>query len=76
LDHEFLEATNLLRRIANGDYSADQHLQSLPEYSKVKPLAKGSDKTCFELFGLQHPFSFASRFVLPLARKVDFRLTG
>ena len=47
---EFLEATNLLRRRANGDYSTDQHLQSLPEYSKAKPLAKGSGRTCFELF--------------------------
>src|SRR5262249_17408474 len=25
-------------------------LQSLPEYSKAKPLAKGSGRTCFELF--------------------------
>jgi hypothetical protein len=49
--HEFLEATQLLRRRAPGDYSPDQHLQTLPEYRKVKPVMRVASKTCLELFG-------------------------
>src|SRR5262249_215976 len=47
---EFLAATDLLKRRAARDYSPDQHLQTLPEYRKAKPVARGASMTCFELF--------------------------
>jgi hypothetical protein len=47
---DFLAATDLLERRAKRDYGADQHLQTLPEYRKTKPVARGSSKTCLELF--------------------------
>jgi hypothetical protein len=47
---EFLEATDLLRRRADGDYSPDENLKTLPEYRKTKPGVQGSGKTTFELF--------------------------
>jgi len=47
---EFSEATKLLERRAQGDYSPDQHLRTLPEYRKAKPVARGARMTCFELF--------------------------
>jgi hypothetical protein len=42
--HEFLHATDLLGRRANGDYSLDQHLQSLPEYRQRKLVTAGTGK--------------------------------
>ena len=47
---EFLAAIDLLKRRAARDYSPDQHLQTLPEYRKAKPVARGAVKTCFDLF--------------------------
>jgi integrase len=47
---QFLEATDLLQRRAAGDYAADQHLLSLPEYRRAKPVVRGAGKTSFELF--------------------------
>ena len=48
---EFLEATDLLRRRATGDYAPDQHLQTLPEYRKAtSPVAPRSGKTAMQLF--------------------------
>jgi hypothetical protein len=35
---EFSEATKLLKRKARGDYSPDQHLQTLPAYTRPKAL--------------------------------------
>jgi integrase len=49
--HEFLEAIKLLRRRASRDYSPDQHLQTLPEYRKIKPLTRLASETCLDLFG-------------------------
>jgi integrase len=49
--HEFLTATRRLKRLAAGDYSADQHLLTLPDYRrKAKPVACGAGKTCVQLF--------------------------
>jgi hypothetical protein len=49
--HEFLTATRPLKRLAAGDYSADQHLLTLPDYRrKAKPVGRGASKTCVELF--------------------------
>jgi integrase len=50
--HEFLEATQLLRRRASGDYSPDQHLQTLPEYRKAAPQSAvpHSGTTAMQLF--------------------------
>jgi hypothetical protein len=50
--HEFLEATQLLRRRATGDYSPDQHLQTLPEYRKAAPQSAvpRSGTTAMQLF--------------------------
>jgi hypothetical protein len=48
---EFLEAAKLLKRRASGDYSPDQHLQTLPEYRKATPpVAPRSGKTAMQLF--------------------------
>ena len=47
---EFLVATDLLKRRAARDHSADPHLQTLPEYRKTKLVALGAGKTCLELF--------------------------
>jgi integrase len=47
---EFLSACELLQRRAEGDYTTDTNPQRFPEYRKARPLAKGSAKTCFELF--------------------------
>jgi integrase len=51
---EFLQATNLLNRRASGDYSPDQHLQTLPEYRKPSPQSAArsarSGKTAVQLF--------------------------
>jgi integrase len=49
---EFLQATELLRRRAAGDYSPDQHLHMLAEYRKAAPqsAAPGSGKTAMQLF--------------------------
>jgi Tripartite tricarboxylate transporter family receptor len=48
---EFLEAADLLKRRASGDYSSDQHLQTLPEYRKATPpVAPRSGKTATQLF--------------------------
>jgi hypothetical protein len=47
---EFHAAITLLRRRASGDYSPDQHLQTLPEYRKAKATARGAGRTCVELF--------------------------
>jgi integrase len=49
---EFLQATELLRRRAAGDYSPDQHLHTLAEYRKAAPqsAAPGSGKTAMQLF--------------------------
>jgi integrase len=47
----FLEAADLLKRRASGDYSPDQHLQTLPEYRKAtSPVAPRSGKTAMQLF--------------------------
>src|SRR5262249_31410090 len=48
LINEFHTAINLLRRRAAGDYSPDEHLKTLPEYRKAKPVARGTGKTCVE----------------------------
>jgi hypothetical protein len=32
--HEFLTVTRRLKRLAAGDYSADQHLLTLPDYRR------------------------------------------
>jgi hypothetical protein len=43
---EFLEAAKLLKRRASGDYSPDQHLQTLPEYRRAtRAVAPRSGKT-------------------------------
>src|SRR5467141_176066 len=47
---EFLEAADLLKRRAAGDYTPDQHLQTLPEYRKAKPVAPRSGNTAMQLF--------------------------
>jgi integrase len=48
---EFLEAAKLLKRRASGDYSPDQHLQTLPEYRKAtRPVVPRSGKTAMQLF--------------------------
>jgi integrase len=47
---EFLEAADLLKRRASGDYSPDQHLQTQPQYCKAKPAAPRSGKTAMQLF--------------------------
>jgi integrase len=47
---EFLAAAGLLKRRASGDYSPDQHLQTLPEYRKASPVARRSGKTAMQLF--------------------------
>jgi hypothetical protein len=55
----FLEAADLLRRRASGDYWPDEHLQTLPVYAapnsangpKRSKSSGGTGKTCYELFG-------------------------
>jgi hypothetical protein len=47
---EWHTAATLLWRNAAGDYSPDQHLHTLPEYRKAKPVRRGAGKTCVELF--------------------------
>jgi hypothetical protein len=48
---EFLEAAKLLKRRASGDYTPDQHLQTLPVYRKATPpVAPRSGKTAMQLF--------------------------
>jgi hypothetical protein len=47
---EWHTAATLLWRYAAGDYSPDQHLQTLPEYRRAKPVRRGAGKTCVELF--------------------------
>jgi integrase len=55
---EFLTATTLLNRRAQGDYSPDQHLQTLPDYRNAAPQSSGqqggsatqSAKTAMQLF--------------------------
>jgi hypothetical protein len=48
---ELLEAAKLLKRRASGDYSPDQHLQTLPEYRRAtRAVAPQSVKTALQLF--------------------------
>jgi hypothetical protein len=48
---EFLEATDLLKRRATGNYAPDQHLQTLPEYRKATPpVVPRSGRTAMQLF--------------------------
>jgi hypothetical protein len=43
--HEFLHATDFFVTQGNGDYSPDQHLQSLPEYRQPKLVTAGAGTT-------------------------------
>jgi hypothetical protein len=50
--YEFSKATNLLERKARGDYSSDQHLETLPVDRPIAlngPKASKSGQTCFGL---------------------------
>jgi hypothetical protein len=51
---EFREALSLLERRAAGDYSPDQHLQTLPAYNSPKAIkhlnGTKATRSCYELF--------------------------